>query len=334
MGNKNIYDSVHSFSEILSEIDFEKLPVSDYNKKYINRLKPFFHYYLDIYASCIVQGFKFMEQNVKETVLVDFGGGCGFLSMFASYLGFGKIIYVDLNPKSVHTVSVLKELTGFGPDIVIEGSSGELKRWCSENSVIPDLLIATDLIEHVYDLDEMFMNLSSISDKMNMIYTTASSPYNPIVKRKLRKTMMACENGSMENPNYYTLRLDFIKKTLPDASADELEKWAKMTRGLIFPDIKKAIDIKCMPRPCDKFNTCDPRNGNWMERILPISFYEELGRKYGYMLSVGKGFYNIRRESEVKGILSGILNLFIAKCGKAGFLLAPFIVLFFKGNRR
>ena len=333
MENKNIYDSACQLADKLTKIDFGKLPISDYNKAYINRLKPAFHYYMSIYARCIALGLESFKGNINETTLVDFGGGSGFLSIFASYLGFRNIIYVDINPKSVQTVSVLKEETGYGPSTIIEGSSAALAKWCTENNVSPHLLIATDLIEHVYDLNPMFDELSAINNQMTMIFTTASTPFNPIVKRRLHKAMVACEKGNMENPNYYTLRFDFIKKELPNASDDEVAKLAELTRGMIFQDIRKAIESNNFPQAADRYNTCDPRNGNWMERILPISSYEELGKKHGYTINVEKGFYNVRRNKPLAATLCKAINCFIQKSGKAGFSLAPFIILQFSFKR-
>lgn len=333
MENKSIHESANELAEKLAKIDFDKLPISDYNKAYINRLKPAFHYYMNIYATCISKGLDSAKRSISETALVDFGGGSGFLSILAGYLGFRNIIYVDINPKSVQTVSVLKELLGHGPDTIIEGSSETLAKWCAENNVSPQLLIATDLIEHVYDLNLMFDDLSATSNNMTMIFTTASTPYNPIVKRRLRKAMIECEKGNMENPNYYSLRLDFIRKQYPKASIEEAERWADLSRGLIYRDIKNAIDKNIFPTLKDKYNTCDPRNGNWMERILPISFYRELGRKHGYRLSVFKGFYNTKRAGKLSATICKLVNVFIRISGMAGFLLSPFIFLEFRTNR-
>lgn len=151
------------------------------------------------------------------------------------------MIYLDLNPKSVETIRILKEEFGTGPDMILQGNSDRLADWCKENQIHPDLLIATDLIEHVYDLEVFFKDLSGISNDMQMIFTTASTPYNPYIKRRLHKLMDGCESGTLETPNYYTLRKSYIEKNYPALSKKEIENWAIHTRDLTYPDIDRAI---------------------------------------------------------------------------------------------
>lgn len=320
----------------LLQIDFEQLPISDYNKQYIRKLKPALPYYMHIYALCIRRGLKETvseSPDLAQLSLVDFGGGSGFLSLLAAKAGFGEVIYVDLNPRSVETIRVLKEVLGFGPTAILHGSSDTLAAWCREKKKKPSLLIATDLIEHVYDLPVFFRELAEVNGRMSMLFTTASTPFNPFVRRRLQRWMDACETGSMEQPNYWTLRYDFIRQLCPNASEEEVGRWASLTRGLVFEDIRKVLDSGDFPPLPGKHNTCDPRSGNWMERILPLSAYRNLAEGIGYGLNVEKGFYNIDRKRKPVSFLCRLLNLFIRRSGKAGFLLAPFMVLIFKAKR-
>ena len=126
------------------------------------------------------------------------------------------------------------------------------------------MLIATDLIEHVYDLSAFFANLVAIDNKMQMLFTTASTPFNPYVKRRLHRLMTIWEK------EYYALRLHYIQLHFPALSPAEAKEAARKTRGLTFPHIHKAVKTGSYPLLKDAFNTCDPRNGNWTERILPI----------------------------------------------------------------
>lgn len=166
----------------LKAIDYERLPISKYNKRYIARLKPVLSYYMKIYADCLLKGLESIGSSPEEITLIDYGGGSGFLSILAKQAGIGRVIYIDLNPDSVNTIRILKELVNTGPDIILHGDSDTLADWCSANKVKPQLLIATDLIEHVYDLSAFFANLVAIDNKMQMLFTTASTPFNPYVK--------------------------------------------------------------------------------------------------------------------------------------------------------
>ena len=101
----------------LKAIDYERLPISKYNKRYIARLKPVLSYYMKIYADCILKGLESIGSSPEEITLIDYGGGSGFLSILAKQAGIGRVIYIDLNPDSVDTIRILKELVNTGPDM-------------------------------------------------------------------------------------------------------------------------------------------------------------------------------------------------------------------------
>ncbi len=312
----------------LKAIDYERLPISKYNKCYIARLKPVLSYYMKIYADCLLKGLESVGSAPKDITFIDYGGGSGFLSMLAKQAGIGRVIYIDLNPDSVDTIRVLKALAGTGPDIILHGDSDTLADWCSANKVKPQLLIATDLIEHVYDLSAFFANLAAIDNKMQMLFTTASTPFNPYVKRKLHRLMTTWEK------EYYALRLHYIHLHFPALSPTEAKEAARKTRGLTFPHIRKAVENGSYPLLKDAFNTCDPRNGNWTERILPIETYRSLAKPFGYQVQVGKGFYNTDRPNPISALISSGINGLIRISGKAGFLFAPFITLYLRNDNK
>lgn len=323
---KKACESIH---KKITSVRFNELPISDYNKGYINGLLPALDYFLEIYTACFKEGLSQCNKKAEEITLVDYGGGSGFLSLLAKEFGIGKVIYIDLNQKSVEAIHVIKQKINQGPDIILHGDSDELLKWCKKESVYPDLLIATDVIEHIYDLSVFFHDMIELNYKMKMVFTTASTPYNPYVIRRLHRFMQECETGCMEKPNYFTKRLNYIRSEFPNLSNAEMEKWATETRGLIYRDIKKAIILKQPPLLTNKHNTCDPETGNWAERILPISAYEDFVSPYGYKVSVKKGFYNTVRPQRWKSVASVLMNQLIRVCQKAGFFISPFIILSF-----
>lgn len=317
----------------LQSIDFDALAISDYNKKYIRNIKAALPYYLSIYQDCLSKALKGKHKELSNITLIDFGGGSGFLSIFAKKAGIGQVIYIDLNSKSVHTVQVLKDKYGIGPDIILEGSSLELAEWCKENKVKPDLLIATDLIEHIYNLSPFFADLHLINDEMDMVFTTASNPFNYIKNKKLRKYMSGAEDGSLETPNYLTLRQEYIKKEFPKLTESQVKEYAFLSKGMIYEDISKAIENNYFPTLKDKYNTCDPRTGNWVERILSINDYKEIIKPYNYQLKVFKGFYNSEKANPILKFIVKTVNRLIKLSGKAGIYISPFIILYIKKKR-
>lgn len=326
---KKFLPKAKMLAEQLGKMDFDALPISDYNKKYIGNIKPAISYYTKIYAYCLAEGLSHLPCPFSEITLVDYGGGSGFLSILAKKIGINHVIYVDLNPDSVETVSQIKAQTGLGPDVILHGDSKCLSEWCKRHDLKPQLLVATDLIEHIYDLQVFFDDLIEIHDLMTMVFSTASTPFNPYVKRKLRKMMNGCETGNLENPNYSTLRQQFIKHHYPHFTEQQVDEWTEKTRGLIYDDMKDVIDGKSCVE-IDHHNTCDPQTGNWVERILPIGDYKKILSHHCYDLSLKKGFYNIHRNNIILSFLFNNLNMIIRLTGRLGFFLAPFIVLICK----
>lgn len=323
-----------SLAARLQAIDYNKLPISDYNKQYIGNLKPALRYYMRIYADCLQKGVSAIELPTADITLIDYGGGSGFLSMLAKETGIGRVIYIDLNPNSVETIQLLKAETGIGPDVILQGGSDILTAWCKEQEVKPELLIATDLIEHVYNLPHFFSDLIEINHRMHMIFTTGSNPYNYYTFRKLVRMMEYYEKGDVAPANYLTLRKEFIAKNFPDFEEDRVEGWAMVTRGMIFEDIQYTIrradevfNTERIPIFNDPINTCDPRTGNWVERILPISRYRTILRPFRYRLLVYKGFYNTYRSNPFKSLVCKCLNGLLIITGKMGIFFAPYIIL-------
>jgi 2-polyprenyl-3-methyl-5-hydroxy-6-metoxy-1,4-benzoquinol methylase len=318
----------------LQSVAYESLAISDYNKRYIRRIFPALPYYMEIYADCLCKGMLSAGLPFRELTLVDYGGGSGFLSLLAKEAGIGQVIYIDLNPLSVETVGVLKKQLSVGPDIILHGDSAALVEACEARQLTPHLLIATDVIEHVYDLERFFQSFRQINPQMELLFTTASNPYNPLVKRRLRKFMQDCERGRALTDGYYARRTDFIREKYPFFTQEQTAAWSRCTRGLTYEDIVKTIELNHPPVPEDSYNTCDPATGNWAERILPIRYYRDLLQLYGYGLTIRKGFYNARRRSRLASFLFRLANALIRYSGPLGLCLAPYILLRCRPDKR
>ena len=307
--------------EQIAQTDFGSASIWDRSRNYLNRNIESLRYYARIYAVCLK-----VIPEISNTVLVDYGGGCAFLSQFAKRLGVAKVIYVDINPESVQTAEELKRVLGIGPDVLVNGDSRDLKAWCAENNVVPDCLVSVDVIEHIYDLDAFFADLLAVNPSMKMVFTTASNPCNRLKVRELRKVMLADEQGRGEEKGFYAQRLDFIRQQFSQLAENELEYWARNTRGLVFDDIAKAVAEKRPNTAIDRYNTCDPATGSWTERVLSLSEYNRLFSKYKRILCVKNGFYDTNRtqpQKAFRSLLNGIIRLFphLGRC------IAPFIIL-------
>lgn len=313
-----------TFAQQIQNIDYQSLNISEYSRRYILRMLPNIDYYLDIYSRCLDHMIRQSKKAPSDITMVDYGGGHGFLSCYAKHRGIGKVIYIDFNSLATKTVQAVAQQLGLGPDMVLHGDAETLKEWCLENNVRPDFIMGMDVIEHVYRLDTFFADLFAIRPDMQMLFTTGSTPYNPYVKRKLRKVMLSDELG--EN-GFLHERRHHIAHSFRQFTPEQLDYWAKNTRGLNYDDTLEAVANNRPHILADPYNTCDPATGSWTERILTLRQYQDLIAPHQAKVSVRLGFYNSHR-SGAKGFASRILNLLITMLHAK--VLAPFIVLVIK----
>lgn len=335
----NIDKIAESTIKDIKKIDTETLPVSDYNREYISRLLPVLEYYFFIYAQAIDKALRNCEKSIEDIVLIDYGGGSGFLSLYAKRLGFKQVVYIDLNPDSVDTISVLKERLKYGPDVILHGDVKTLEDFfIRRDNHLPDVLISIDVIEHIYDLNDFVRTLSRINHRMVMSFTTASNHKNYLKAQRLYRMMDGCEFGDIENPNYLTLRNEYIRRKYPELSEKEQLKLAQLSRGMIFEDIDVAVKDYIyggrnrfpMPKESNPHNTCDPSTGNYTERMLTFNEYRVLADTFSYDLKFYPGVFNHLNSDPIKKMVAGTLNVLIGISGSIGFYLAPYITLLFK----
>lgn len=311
-------------AEQIQQIDFQRLPVSDYSRRYIQRMLPDLDYYLDIYGRCLDRMAEMLGKPLAETVMVDYGGGHGFLSCLAKRRGVGQVIYIDYNPQAVETVKAVSHELGYGPDAVLQGDAAALLAYVQTSGCRPDMLLGMDVIEHIYRLPDFFASLHVMNPDLQMLFTTGSTPCNPHVVKRLRRVMVLDEEGHNGQPGFYALRRQAIAQHFPQLSSPELDAWAACTRGLNFQDALLAVERQVPNVMSDAYNTCDPATGSWTERILPIADYQAMVRDYGWKVSVQNGFYNTYL-SGAKALPSRMLNRLLSTGGFK--YLAPFIIL-------
>lgn len=333
LNRKQVIKQTEYLKQKLRAINYNKLPISNYNKTYINKLLPHLDFYFDIYSKCIEELVRTSGKPIESITLIDYGGGSGFLSLLAKLLKFKNVIYLDINPLSSQTIGILSEQTGIIPDAIVTGDVVALRKWCASNEVHPDGLISIDVIEHVYNLYDLFSDLMAINEEMPLIFTTASNPKNHLKCSHLRKIMKKCEQ------DYYTKRLIYIQQTYDQFSEEKQKELAKNTRGLNYEDISLYIkngvaNNKTQLTSKDKYNTCDPETGNCTERILSFDEYETITSSFCYDIKFSKGFFNTHRDNLLKNGISYIVNQLIKISGKSGFWFAPFILLTCSRKRR
>ncbi|MCR4828879.1 MAG: class I SAM-dependent methyltransferase [Bacteroidales bacterium] len=305
-------------AEDVRELKTSSLGMSDYSIKAYERVAVAVEYYLDIYAQSLELAAELSGVKISDMTVVDYGGGHGLFSVYAKRMGAARVLYVDYNPEAVSAAGMLGDILGGGADVQITGDARDLREWCQTEEVTPHAVVGIDVIEHIYVLDDFFSAIHSISRQIAMVFTTASTPYNRFVVRRLHKAMVIDEQGDATHAGFRNLRRRYIAKQHPNLSKKDVEYWTRNTRGLTYKDIDLALEHQNPNLLLDLYNTCDPETGSWTERILPISDYRQLLAPYNWELTVLPGQYNEHRKGP-KLWASYLINRIIRR----GFIMSP-----------
>lgn len=322
MTNGLLQQTIEECTNRIRNTNFYDLHLDDYNLRYVESQLPHLSYYLWLYGSCVS---KLMSNNQRAEYVIDFGGGSGFLSYFLKQLGF-RVIYCDNNPLAVKAARTITTHLGVAPDIFVDGSADELFSICRSRRIQPDFLLSVDVIEHVYDPNQLFQRLYELNPAMQMIFTTVCNPMNLYRRFFLHRMMKGVEQ------NYFLpMRSEFIGELAPDFTAGDVQNLAYLTRGYTYASIRKAIDDYkaggALPKPCEGKNTCDPNSGNWIERLLPLRCYRTMANESGCRdISFVPGYY-YRESPAFRSGLLGCLNRLIKYGRYAAMPIAPFIYI-------
>lgn len=325
---------IENFSKRLAELDVNDLGLEKYQTSYLNNLLVHKRYFVSIYATVLNEVMRYSSREKEHIFLIDYGAGNGLLGLFAKYCGFGKVVQVDTSSACCFSQKILSEKLDLPIDENINGDYESLEKFIAGP---PDALIATDVIEHIYDLDKFFATLQKINDQLITVFTTASNDHNWWKKRKLMRIQKKDEwddhtNGNDFCESFRTVRSRIIKEKIPEIIAHtQLDRLVTHTRGLRKDDIESACSLykengTIPPLLLHPTNTCDPISGSWTERFLTFKEYQRLFSKYGFSLTIKNGFYNDFQKG-IKGKILSVLNTLIRKMGKKGSLISPFIIL-------
>jgi len=328
---------IKSFSFLLSQNELSFSLSNDYCDRYLQHLIHNRNYYLDIYAHVFEKILAKSNLNKENMTVIDYGAGNGLMGIFAKYCGFGKVVINEIDKDFLLAAQSLAEKLPVKIDQFIEGDIMSLQKELAD--IKPDAIIATDVIEHIYNLNDFFATLKSINPNIISVFTTGSNPENYFKVKKLRQLQFKdeFEGGSPDDftlfghePHkpYLEIRKVIISELLRNEDDNLVNQLATRTRGLQKKDILTAIEIyqktgNLPNQPLDKFNTCHPETGSWTERILSLKEYRTIYKSNGFVLTVNSGFYNEHKKGLKKIMFQGI-NLMVTIFG---IRFAPFIIL-------
>ena len=339
---KRFINEIAAFERLLDTVPVEKISAEIYCRKYLRHLLDHKKYYLAIYADVLEKLLSHSTKKKEEVVLVDFGAGNGMLGIFAKFCGFKKVFINDIDEKFVAAAENLAMQLGVNTDGYITGDIHAVQLFFTNE--LPDAIAGTDVIEHVYNLEDFFSTLKQVNPFIISAFTTGSNPKNYFKTRQLKKLQLKDENkggtpedfvlfgGSALEP-FLKIRQRIIKSELKNPDYAIILKLAKATRGMneadIVTTVKKYAENGSFPLPPKHpTNTCNPLNSSWTERLVSIEEYRSFYQSNGFEFELYNGFYDEHKKG-FKRIFNKLLN-FVTNI--AGIYFAPYII--FTGSKK
>lgn len=237
---ENCKKYIETFEKKLERVSIADVSDNLLCKEYLTHLLQHKKYYLAIYADVLNKLLQQSASNKGNISLIDFGAGNGLLGIFAKYCGFKKVFLID---KNVNFTLASEKLAGqlhVQPDGYITGGVKVLSTHFG-NEII-DAIIGTDVIEHIYDLNDFFARIRLLNSSMVSVFTTASNPHNYFKVRKLKQIQLKDELqgdkpgepallSEMQLEPFLKIREQIIRTTGLALSEEEVTRLAKATRG-------------------------------------------------------------------------------------------------------
>lgn len=324
----------------LKTLQLDQLEISAYYKTYLLKYINHFYYYARLYNQLFIKAFE-VDANFTNRVIIDYGGGIGFLSLLALELGAKKVYYVDINNDASKAACVLGFEIGLKANDYLVGDLDHLIKELKSKEIHPDFVCSFDVIEHIYNPKE-WMNKILTNYKTTVIVSmTSANGYNPFVNWKLKKYHQKAEYIGSSNQKivntrdtvlpFLATRRQIIAEFAPELSNLELDLLAKQTRGLFIDDIKEQLAIYKQKknihyRPKHMSNTCDPYTGNWVENIIDIKQLESDFNETQIKLEVIPTLYSPSQNS-ILNILKKVLNVCIEVLRKYSLYFSPGYIL-------
>lgn len=339
---KEIEAAAGRLNQKLQRLSLNELGISKYNQRYLG------NYIRDIKGTlqinCYILAWSLASSQVllEKLVFVDYGGGCGIMSLLAKELGVGTVIYNDIYDVSCHDARMIGKALQKEAHAYVCGDIDELIGYLRHQDISIDAIASYDVIEHIYDIEGFFRKIRFLSSKaLCVVFASSANNCNPVIKRQRIKFHLAVEYSDREKmwghkerdslKSYLSLRKDIIASYDASLSPDRIEQLANSTRGLMKNEIERCVleyqnTGNTSYKPRHPTNTCDPYTGNWAEHLMDIQCIKEIFQSEGFAVKIRNGYYGYSPHL-VKRPIKNVLNRLITFCGHKGLVFAPYYLV-------
>lgn len=329
----------------LIKIDLKDLNVSEYNRKYFGNKLNNLESVLQLYSYHLLWGLFLANLDLQDCTCVDYGGGCGILSLLAKELGIGTVVYNDIYDVSCQDAQCIASSVHLDADHYVCGDISELSNYVRAKRLEVCTIVSYDVIEHIYNLNDFISKLPGIPNKsLSIVFGSGANAHNYLTRRRLMKKQIQCEFfdrqrvwGHKERDSlrsYFDIRRDILTALAPELSSAEVRRMATLTRGLMRDDIAKVLEEyrstgRIFYGPDHPTNTCDPYTGNWAERLMKVGDIKDMVTRAGFKARILNGYYGSGRGL-IRNLRNNLLNVLISSFRDEGLRIAPYFMVYAK----
>lgn len=313
-------------SSDIQNIDSSIITCCSYHRNYFQKIQNDAPYFIKMWEHILSQAEK--DSDKKKAHLFDFGCGQGLFGIFAKKSGWSSVSMMDMNGHCVENAEKLTEHFKLDDIHIGLGKEEDVADFFKEREK-PNVLVSTDVIEHVYSIPKMLSIFKDALPTTTLIFTTGAVAENPLRSKMMKRLQVEDElkgtdvlQTTTDNPygglNFREVRKKIIQEADTDnkLSENKVAALAIKTRGQnredVISSVQKYFTTGKMPIELQHpTNTCDPISSSWTERLLTVKEYKEIFEQNGYKLQVIPGYYNDITNKGVKKISLKLLNIFV-----------------------
>lgn len=335
--------AAHRLCGKLMNLKIETLGISEYNQRYLAKKLKSPVATMNLYGHLLLLSLAQTRIPLDRFVFVDYGGGCGILSLLAKELGLGRVIYNDIYDVSCRDIKIIARAADIPIDDYVPGDIDDLAVFLNRKSCPVHAIGSFDVIEHLYDLDHYLEILGHLStERLRLVFASTANPSNPFIKKKLRKLHLEYEYSPREMKwghkkrdsleSFFQVRKTAILENAPGMDRKTAAKLARSTRGLILDHVKEQVEAyrqhgRLTYRPDHPTNTCDPYTGNGTDNLLDFRKLAGGFEKQGFKAVILGGYWPYTGNRR-KRTIRNILNTTIRLSGERVRFLSPYYVVY------
>jgi hypothetical protein len=338
-----IRNAVNNLELKLSSLDINSLEISELSSLSLFKYKENFNFYFSSYSRLLQIAFEKLNDTADKSVFVDYGGGCGLLSMLAKQAGFNTVIYNDINGSSVSDAKLITKEIGINIDHFITGDAEDFVSRIELLNISPDIICAFDVVEHIYDLERWITTMCRLPNPQ-FVLMTGANPNNPIISCRLKKLHRISENQGCENnircdekyldTSFLEERQTILKTSFPQLKETEVSFLAHDTRGLRKEDIEK-VALEYLEKGEINYvfnhptNTCDPYTGSWTERLIDLKSLKYFCEMNNMKIEITNSYY-CYSDKRILNLVKYFVNQIIKVLGPHNLFFSPVITIAIK----